>query len=266
MHRILIFLNLLFIQFSIFPQAKKITLRLCANDVRKSVDPNATYEAPNIDIFKYAVANLKNKLNITYSISFMPMDRCIYSANRGDIDAVLDISFTDERALVLDYPPGSGPSEINGPCTAELKMSCSRYLVLTPKKSDFIYKGNKKELPFPIRASLGYSITKKLVADFQENVELSKNDIICIKKMIRDKNGCVIANFGYIPGMVENKLKDLLPKVNINKVPYDMRSNYIPFAKKSEITTSDRMIFWKELSSILNDPVYVKKIRNKYTK
>lgn len=262
----IIILSFLLIQIKCFSISKKISLKICANDVRKSVNPNAKYETPSMDIFNFAVNNLKKKLDISYTIDFMPMDRCIFNANRGEIDAVLDVSYTEERALALEYPPGSGPDETKGSCSSNLKMSCSRYMVLTPKNSKFNYNGKKNNLPFPIRASLGYSIAKKLEVEFHENVELSKNDVVCIKKMIRDNNGCVIANFGYIPGMAEFQFKSLLTQIKINKIPYEMRSNYIPFSKKSKISKEDKLIFWKELSLVLKNPIITEKIKEKYLK
>ncbi len=262
----IIILSFLLIQIKSYAISKKITLRICANDVRKSVNPEAKYETPSMDIFNYAINKLRNKLDISYTLDFMPMDRCIFNANRGEIDAVLDVSYTEDRALALEYPPGSGPDEMKGSCTSNLKMSCSRYMVLTPKNSKFNYNGKKNILPFPIRASLGYSIAKRLEVEFHENVELSKNDVVCIKKMIRDNTGCVIANFGYIPGMAEYQFKSLLPQIKINKIPYEMRSNYVPFSKKSKISKEDKSIFWKELSLVLKDPKIIKKIKEKYLK
>ena len=52
-----------------------------------------------MDIFNYAINKLRNKLDISYTLDFMPMDRCIFNANRGEIDAVLDVSYTEDRAV-----------------------------------------------------------------------------------------------------------------------------------------------------------------------
>lgn len=246
--------------------AEKIDISVCANDVRKSINPNKKYETPSEDIIKIAFERLKNKLEVNYSIDFKPMDRCIADAERGHIDAVLDISYTAERAEAVEYPPHSGPEEKEGPCSSTLKMTCSRYVVITTKKSNFDYKGDQNNLPIPVRIARGYSLAKKIEAIYKENAELSKNDLINIKKLLRDKTGCVVANFGYIPGLAENQFRENIMNLKIHKIPYEARSNYFTFSKKAKYTKEQKMLIWQELSKIMLDQKIVTQLRKKFSK
>ena len=236
---------------------KGLTLTICANDVRKSINPEAAYETPGVDIVKIAFKRLKNKLDIKYVFEFKPMDRCDKEAEKGQIDAILDVSYTQERARVVDYPPGSGPEEKEGPCTSIFRMTCSKYMVITNKNSQYDFKGNKEKLLLPVRISRGYSLAKKIEDTYKENAELSKNDLVSIKKLIRDNSGCVIANFGYIPDLAENQFRELLPKIKIHHIPYDARSNYVPFSKKAKISQEEK---------IMLDEKIVNQLKKKYSK
>lgn len=246
--------------------AEKLTISICANDVRKSINPDAVYETPSVDIVKAAFRKLKNKLDIEYTFDFKPMDRCVKDAEKGQIDAILDVSYTQERAKVVEYPPGSGDDEIAGPCSSVYKMTCSKYMVITNKNSKFEFKGDKEKLILPVRVARGYSLAKKIEDTYRDNAELSKNDLVNIKKLLRDNTGCVIANFDYIPGLAENQFRELLPKLKIHKIPYDARSNYLPFSKKTHISHEQKLMIWKELAKVMLDEKIVDQLWKKYSK
>ena len=61
------------------------------------------------------------------------MDRCIADTERGHIDAVLDISYTAERAEAVEYPPSFWARRKRGALFFNFKMTCSRYVVITTK-------------------------------------------------------------------------------------------------------------------------------------
>ncbi|WGL58729.1 hypothetical protein QEJ31_09325 [Pigmentibacter sp. JX0631] len=264
MLKILLTILLSLFQFNVL--ANKLTLTICANDVRKSINPDAVYETPSVDIIKIAFKKLKSKLDINYTFDFKPMDRCVNDAEKGQIDAILDVSYTEERSRAVDYPPGSGPEEKEGPCTSLFRMTCSKYMVITNKNSQFEYKGNKEKLLLPVRVARGYSLAKKIEDIYKENAELSKNDLVSIKKLLRDNSGCVVANFGYIPGLAENQFRELLPKLKIHRIPYEARSNYFPFSKKTNITHEQKLTIWKELAKVMLDEKVVDQLRRKYSK
>ena len=69
----IIILSFLLIQIKCFSISKNISLKICANDVRKSVNPEAKYETPSMDIFNYAINKLRSVLPIS---AFYKQNEC----------------------------------------------------------------------------------------------------------------------------------------------------------------------------------------------
>ena len=252
---------LLFI--SIKSYADKLQLNICANDLRIEKQKKGNNSDVNIDILKLAIQNLKHKMDINLKIEFAPWSRCLLLLEKGEMDAALNASYVEDRAVYLDYPPDAGPLETKA-CASKYKSSCSGYIVITLKSNHFEYEGNVNLLPIPVRVSRGYSITTLLENIFHENVKVSKSDIISIKKLIRDQTGSVIAHFDFPDDL--KRFESISNQIKINKKLFELKSYYIAFSKKSNFPKKDRLVFWKEVNSVSGNKKIVKKLISKYYK
>lgn len=255
-------LILLFLSFNVY--AENIKLFICADDIPEF--PNILLneekiEGVLIDVLKMAVKNLEKKVNIELKIELMPWARCIYMAETGKVDAVMNASYSDERALFMDYPPHSGSEEVE-PCSSKFKITCSGYAVITLKSDGFEYTGKLENLPTPVRAARGYSIVSELEKSLKDSLEISKSDLINIKKLIRDREGSAMVFLSFLTYL--NQQKNISSKLKINKQIYGMKSYFIPFSKKSIFPDNEKILIWEEIASISNNKKIMNKIHSKY--
>ena len=246
--------------YSLNSFAESIKLNICADDIAQFPNiflNNEKIEGVEIDILKTALINLKEKVNIELKIELMPWARCIYLAEKGEIDAVMSASFNDERAVFMDFPYDAGAKELK-PCASHYKISCYSYVVVTLKSKKFEYEGSIKDLPKPVRVSRAYSIVPGLEKVLQSDLELSKSDFINVKKLIRDQQGSVIV---YSPFLTDiKKYKEIYNKLKISKQRYVLKSYFLAFSKKSTFPNNEKLLIWKEIGNISNN----KKIMNKF--
>jgi polar amino acid transport system substrate-binding protein len=263
MQRKIFFLAIWLIHFSAYSNNR--ILNLCVNDTE--LIPFVIFDKNEItgirvDIIKEIIKNLHTKLNINFNINPMPWSRCLKMAEKGEIDAPIDVSYNDERSQYLDFPPDSGPNEKKA-CGSEFKLACSGYFVITLKSNKFKYNGKPSELPVPVRVTRGYSIVAELEKLFPNNLIISKSDSINVDKLISDKKGSVVAYTGYKSTIYSNK--SILNQIKIHKTNYSSKSYYIPFSKKSQFSNNEKIMFWNELKNILNNKEIMDNIYKKYS-
>ncbi len=101
------FLRILFI-LNFYPflcYAKKLPFHICTDDFRLELDKKDKSESLNIDILKMAIQSLKSKIDIELNLEHMPLSLCFELLKKGKMDASLNLSYNEERASYLDYPP-----------------------------------------------------------------------------------------------------------------------------------------------------------------
>jgi len=260
-----IFLKCILIFFNIKVYAENIALNVCADENEQFpfiIINKGVVSGIEFDILKTAIKNLRGRLNINLKFEIVPWSRCIQMVQKGEMDAAMNASYNDERALFLDYPPNSGPLEEKS-CSSEYKIACSGYIVITLKTNKFEYDGKPLELPRPVRVSRGYSVVPELQKIFHdEDLEISKSDLINVKKLIRDKEGSLVAYIAFKSEL--NRNKDILKKIKIHSKSYVMKSYYIPFSKKSVFTNEQKLLFWNEIKKTTTNKKIMDKINSKY--
>ncbi len=260
-----IFLICILIFLNIKVYAESIALNVCADDNEQFpfiIIEKGSIKGIEFDILNMVIHNLKGKLNINLKFEIMPWSRCIQMVQKGQMDAAMNASYNDERSLFLDYPPNSGPLEPK-PCSSDYKLACSGYIVITLKTNKFEYDGKPLELPRPVRVSRGYSVVPELEKIFHnDDLEISKSDLINVKKLIRDKEGSLVAYIAFKSEL--NRNKEILKKVKIHNKSYVMKSYYIPFSKKSIFTNEQKILFWNEIKKITTNKKIMDKINSKY--
>ncbi|APJ02840.1 transporter substrate-binding domain-containing protein [Silvanigrella aquatica] len=260
-------LKYLFVIFSIINlsiYAKDLNISVCVNDIQQIPQillANNKIVGSEIDILNLAVKKLKGKLNIKFNIEMIPWIRCIYMAEKGEVDAVLNASYNNERAQFLDYPPDASSIETS-PCSSKYLLTCAGYAVVTLNSDPYEYDGNPKNIPKPVRASRGYSIVEELQKIIPNDLEIDKDDMTNVKKLALNQKGSAVVFSSYF-----NKLKhdkELLKKVKLNKKMYVMKSYYLAFSKKKSFQNEDKLMLWREIGAIANDKKLNSKIESKY--
>ena len=263
MQQKIFFLAIWLIHFSAYSNNR--ILNLCVNDTELIpfviFDKNETIGI-RVDIVKKIIKNLHTKLNVEFKIEAMPWSRCLKMAEKGEIDAPIDVSYNDERAQYLDFPPDSGPNEKKA-CESKFKLACSGYFVITLKSNKFEYNGKPSELPVPVRVTRGYSVVAELENLFHNDLVISKSDLVNVDKLIADKTGSVVAYIGSKPTLYKNK--NMMNQIKIHKTEYSSKSYYIPFSKKSKFSDNEKKMFWNELKNIVTNKEIMDNIFNKYS-
>ncbi|MGY3804427.1 hypothetical protein ACWNT8_10220 [Pigmentibacter ruber] len=243
--------------------ANGLQIKICADDFRSELRLKKNVENISIDILKKGVLELNKETSVLLVLEYLPLPRCLDLLKKGKIDGALNLSYNEERAKFLEFPPGSGPEEW-GVCTSSYKVACSGYVLITLKSNQYNYDGDKKTFPKPVRVVRGYSIEKELKPIYHEDLYVGLSNISNIKQMIEAKNGSVVANFTF-PINIE-KFYEVSDQLKIHTKYITMRSYYIPLAKNSKLSKEFREKFWKAVSSVANDTAVINELLKSYSK
>lgn len=266
--KILILFFFAFNTANIFSLEKEI--RICSDDNDDQPFLIANQENPTgilIDIINQAFIFSKELQIYSFKIQPMPWNRCLDMVKKGQVDAVLNISYNSEREQYIQFPDDSGEME-KQPCGSKFKFYCGGYLVITLKSFKPQYSGKVTELPYPVRIARGYSINTELETVLKENLEIGKSDSVNIKKMLRDKSGSVIAYTSYADKFYYVKFEDnidLLKLIKVHKKSYTKKSYYIEFSKNSILDQKIRKSIWKNLQIVNENKKILNSIFKKYT-
>ncbi len=112
--RIIAFFLTICVMNYVYPQNK--VLNICSDDneeipflVIKDDETKGIYS----DIILQAVTMVKEKSFYKIKVTPMPWNRCIEMLKQGQIDAVLNISYNNERAEFIQFPNDAGKNETN---------------------------------------------------------------------------------------------------------------------------------------------------------
>jgi len=181
-----------------------------------------------------------------------PLKRGLKMVERGKVDAIIAPRIKNDNFILPDD-------------AFEKDISSQRILqidsVVVTYKSDYEFLGNIKTLPTPIRVTLGDPIE----AQFQ-NQGLSVDDGASgehnIKKLMRDKKGCVITTSLKAMTWLDNpKYKD---NIDVSTEPVVSRSYLLIFSKKSGIGKEKITQVWNEIAKNRDDYIYPIKLFTAY--
>jgi len=191
-------------------------------------------------------------LGINPTFKPLPLKRGLKMVERGSVDAIIAPRIKNNNFLLPDD-------------AFEKDISAHRILqidsVAVTYKSDYEYLGDIKTLPTPIRITLGDPIESL----FNEN-GLSIDDATSgthnIKKLIRDKRGCVITtSLKAMTWLEHQKYKD---KIDVSTEPVISRSYFLIFSKKSNFGQHKIQLVWNEIAKNRDDYIYPIKLFTAY--
>jgi polar amino acid transport system substrate-binding protein len=213
----------------------------------------------HIDIIAAALKNLGFEATFTP----VPWKRCLDDAKAGSVDAIATASYKDERAVFLNYPEGAATD-----ATSPWRVTQVEYVAITPTTDSagapnaYVFAGDLKTLPNPVRAPIGYSIIddlKKagLMVDEAQTAEAN------FKKLMRDKTGALVDLIDVAKHF--QALPEFSGKFTVQPKPITSKSYYFVFTKAGHISAEDSKKIWSEIARIRDDAKLFSEILSKYT-
>lgn len=211
----------------------------------------------HIDIIHRALTNLG------YAPSYhpLPWQQCLSEVKAGHFDAVATVSYTADRSYIL-YP-----AKANTDKKSPFRVTQVEYKVITAtennqgEKNTYIFNGDLKTIPNPVRLPRGYSIRENLeIAGLQ--VEENPNSLDSFEKLIQEKTGSVID----LEDMVNylGKQPKFQYKLTVSPDPLFSRSYYLGFSKQSKINEEEANKIWQEIAKVRENPKLMAEFLKKY--
>lgn len=207
----------------------------------------------HIDIITKALTDLGYEVNYKP----LPWKRCVASAKEGKFDAIAVASYKDKRAEFLNFPADAATSKKS----IERVMQVE-YSVVTVAEEAYEFGGDVSTIPEPVRVPRGYSVGDGLKEQGVKVDDGASGDEKNIQKLLRLGKGSVVT----LPQIIELlSLKDAYKnKLYVSKKPVKSKSYYLPFSKKSKISTTEQSKIWKEIAKVRTDSVFMEKATAKY--
>jgi hypothetical protein len=191
-------------------------------------------------------------LGIKSTIKPLPLRRGLKMVERGNLDAIIAPRIKNSNFLLPDD-------------AFEKDISAHRILqidsVVVTYKSDYEFLGNIKTLPVPIRITLGdpiESLFKKMGFSVDDAASGAHN----IKKLMRDKKGCVITTS--LKAMTWLEDPKYHSNIDVSTEPVVSRSYFLIFSKKASIGQDKIKQIWKEIAKNRDDYIYPIKLFTAY--
>lgn len=207
----------------------------------------------HIDIVQKALSNLN------YSVRFYPKPwkRCLQDAKDGKYDAVVSASYKPERAQYLLYPDDAIDQK-----RSLLRITQVEYVVITNSKSPYLFDGDLKSLPSPVRAPLGYSISDDLKSAGISVLE-APDPVDCVTQLVKSGRGSFITPSENAVGIqLDERFKG---KLKIHPKPLKSKSYFMAFVNKNQVLSQEKILaIWTEIARLREDQQFMKVLFDKY--
>ncbi len=216
-------------------------------------EENGKSKGMHIDIVTQALKNLGHKA----AYSPLPWKRCLRMAQTGKYNAVISASYKPERSEYMYYPPDAAFSS-----KSKWRITQVEYVVVTHIDSHYVFEGDIKTLPKPVRAPLGYSVVDDLEAKGIK-VTTAPNITDNMVDLVRLRRGVVITP----PTNVKLMQQDprFSNQLRIHEVPFVSKSYFMPFSKKNPKVNQEEMVrIWKEIARLRDDEQFMRQLTIKY--
>ncbi|MBF0349924.1 MAG: transporter substrate-binding domain-containing protein [SAR324 cluster bacterium] len=194
--------------------------------------------------------------DLGYEVKFepMPWKQCLKQVELGKVDGVVSASYKDERAEFMTYPEDAKTVK-----KSRWSISVVEYVVVTMNNDPYIFAGDVKTLPQPVRAPNGYSVIDDLKKEGVE-VDAAQGDENNFKKMLRDKKGVVVT----IPEVAKIFNKKYKDQFKTHEQPIQSKSYYFTISKKSALSDADKSRIWEQIAKIRDNDEVMEQFLNKY--
>ena len=207
-----------------------------------------------VDIIKDAADRMD------WRISIRPMDwkKCLRRVESGQVDGVLGASYKKARAEFMHYPVNAGTNK-----KSPARLSSAEYVVVTSSKNSYVYQGDPKSLPQPIRVPRGYSIADDLRKNGVEvDDKSSRGDEVTLMKLTSSHEGSVVMLRSAAKKF--SKSPAFKGKFTIQKKPYKSKDYYLAFSKQSGMDQAKRDALWQAVGAVTSDEDLIAEYTSKY--
>lgn len=207
----------------------------------------------HIDMVQQALSNL----NYTVRFTPKPWKRCLQDAKEGKYDAVVSASYKPVRAEYLFYPDDAA-----GPAKSLWRITQVEYAVITNSSDPYIFDGDVKHLPQPVRTLLGYSIADYLRSSGITVTE-SPDTVDCVTQLVKSGRGAFVTPLkNALDLQIDERFKE---ELKIHPKPVRSKSYFMVFAiKNQKINRENIMAIWNEIARLREDQTYMDALFNHY--
>lgn len=172
----------------------------------------------------------------------MPSKRTLWEMEKGRIDGMLLLSFSDERATYAVYPMARGTLD------PSLRLATLRYSFYVREGSLLVWSGKQiNRFPEAVGVNVGYSVVQDL-RRFGFTVEEASGTRSNLKKLLANRLEAYVGQDLQADLVIE---EDHLTGVKKLPIPFVAKDYYLPFSKKFfSASPSVATRLWKEIAEI----------------
>lgn len=195
-------------------------------------------------------------LNMEPMIEPVPFRRAIVRARRGEVDGVITVGFHPDLDPILDYPPGAEKDP-----ESPWRIMQVDHVVVSGAKDEYVFKGDLKTLPPPVRLLQHSPIIEDLHKKGIDAQEVQE-DIQNFLKLMRDGHGVILTTSVFAEMM--NRDQRFKGRIKIHGTPVASHSCYLAFAENSSLSPAARKRIWKEIVRWRDDYIFMLQVFSQY--
>lgn len=256
-----IFLSLVFV-FSVYSEgvsangAEGKSISICSDAnywFPYTFDENGESKGLHVDLVTNALA----KLGVKAVIEPLPWKRCLFSAKKGQYDAVISASYKEGRAKYLYYPEDAALGGIS-----KQRLTQVEYTILTLKSNAFDFDGDFSKIPEPVRVPLGYSIADDLSKKGLFVKNSTKGIYNSLRHLAKHRTGSIVTTRDIATLVAKDKSIGL----HVSSIPIKSKSYFMAFSKKTALTDAERAGIWNNIAAVRGDAALMSTLLEPYGK
>jgi len=198
------------------------------------------------------------RLDLTTRARAVPWGRCMEYIHNGEADAVIGISFKEERTSFLHYP-----TQPDGSPDYDYRLNTLDYVVVTMADQNYQYQGDPNTIPQPVRVPNGYSVGGALAEEGLDVDTSARNDRANLINLVTAGNGSAVMLRQLAQVMAEKEF--FAGKLSISEMPYQSRRYFMAFSKQTDFSEEERWAVWNELKNVRDDTALMNTFLDAYS-
>ena len=196
------------------------------------------------------------RLGLKTRVKAVSWGRCVEYLQRGDVDVVLGIAYSEPRTEFLHFPLDQGAPDF------DYRLNTLEDVVVTLTDQNYEYTGDPDTIPQPVRAPKGYLVTGKLTADGLTVDDSASGDQMNLINLMRERTGSTVMLRQLAQAMSARKFFD--GHLHISQMPYTSRRYFMAFSVHTGYSDPERWEIWRTLKRIREDGALMRAIEAKY--
>lgn len=255
MSRMKLWLVATVLTFSTMAQAQSPRFILCVDQTWYPFTYLMSYRAGGV--FVDIVEEAGDRLGLKVRVRPIDWGRCMEHVREGTVDAVLGISYVEDRTSFLHYPM------LNSDIDSRYSLSTLDDAVVTLQSQNYEYDGNPHSLPQPVRIPNGYALVDTMRALKIEVDDSAQGDQANLIKLSADKNGSVIMLRQLAEVLADREFFD--SQLHISEQAYTSVDFYLAFSVEAGLSPQLRQAVWDAVRDIREDEALIRSYYEAHT-